>query len=93
MKEKLSLIVFFLASLLMLVSCEVEFNPNGDWTETTIVYGVLDQDADTNFIRVQRCFLGEGNYIQFSSQKDSIYYKKDEIEVSKIGRASCRERV
>lgn len=85
MKEKLSLIVFFLASLLMLVSCEVEFNPNGDWTETTIVYGVLDQDADTNFIRVQRCFLGEGNYIQFSSQKDSIYYKKDEIEVSMYG--------
>jgi hypothetical protein len=39
----------------MLNSCEVEFNPNSPWEETTIVYGVLDQDADTSFIRIQKC--------------------------------------
>lgn len=85
MKEKLLLIIIFLASLFVFASCEVEFNPNGDWEETTIVYGILDQDADTNFIRVQKCFLGDGNYIQFAKEKDSIYYKQDEIEVSIYG--------
>ncbi len=85
MKEKLLISILFIASIIGFVSCDVEFNPNGDWTETTIVYGVLDQDADTNFIRVQKCFLGEGNYIQFAREKDSIYYKQDEIEVSIYG--------
>ncbi|MDD2191356.1 MAG: hypothetical protein PHO12_02265 [Bacteroidales bacterium] len=85
MKAKLLIIILFIASLIVFVSCEVEFNPNGDWKETTIVYGVLDQDADTNFIRVQKCFLGDGNYIQFAREKDSIYYKQDEIEVSIYG--------
>lgn len=85
MKYKFFIIVLVAISLVGLVSCEVEFNPNDDWTETTIVYGILDQDADTNFIRVQKCFLGDGNYIQFAQEKDSIYYKQDEIEVSIYG--------
>lgn len=85
MKYKFFIIVLFAISLVGLVSCEVDFNPNGDWTETTIVYGVLDQEADTNFIRVQKCFLGDGNYVQFAKEKDSIYYKQDEIEVNVYG--------
>ncbi len=82
MKNKITLFIALTISLVTFNSCDVEFDPNGDWEETTIVYGVLDQDADTNFIRVQRCFLGEGNYIEFARQKDSIYYHQDELEVS-----------
>jgi hypothetical protein len=63
-------------------SCEVEFNPNGSWKETTVVYGVLDQDADTNFVRIEKCFLGEGNYVNFSKVKDSVYYKEEELSVN-----------
>lgn len=85
MKNKISLIIIVFVSIITFISCEVDFNPNGDWKETTIVYGVLDQDADTNFIRVQKCFLGEGNYIEFAKEKDSIYYKQDELEVSLYG--------
>lgn len=81
MKDKLLIIAFIAISVVGIMSCDVDFNPNDDWKETTIVYGVLDQDADTNFIRVQKCFLGDGNYIEFAKQKDSIYYKADELEV------------
>lgn len=85
MKDKILLIAFILISFIGITSCEVEFNPNDDWKETTIVYGVLDQDADTNFIRIQKCFVGDGNYIEFAKQKDSIYYKADELEVKMYG--------
>jgi hypothetical protein len=81
MKDKLLIIAFIVISVVGIMSCDVDFNPNDDWSETTIVYGVLDQDADTNFIRIQKCFVGEGNYIEFAKQKDSIYYKADELEV------------
>lgn len=85
MKKNLTLIIALIISIVTLNSCDVEFDPNGKWQETTIIYGVLDQDADTNFIRVQKCFLGEGNYIEFAKQKDSIYYRQDELEVSLYG--------
>lgn len=85
MKHKLTLLFALIISIFTLNSCDVEFDPNGKWQETTIVYGILDQDADTNFIRVQKCFLGEGNYIEFAKQKDSIYYRQDELEVSMYG--------
>ena len=48
------------------VSCEVEFSPNDKWTEIPVVYCVLDQDDDTSFVRVQRCFLGEGNQYRYT---------------------------
>lgn len=76
----LLLTTLFLASILF-VSCQVDFDPNSHWTETTIVYGVLDQDSDTSFLRIQKCFVGEGNYLEFAKEKDSIYYKQDELEV------------
>ena len=48
MKHKLTLLIALIISIFTLNSCDVEFDPNGKWQETTIVYGILDQDADTN---------------------------------------------
>jgi hypothetical protein len=62
-------------------SCEVEFDPNEDWKAVTVVYGLLDQDEDTTFVRVQKGFLGSGNYLDFSRVKDSIYYNPEDIDV------------
>jgi hypothetical protein len=65
----------------LFVSCEVEFDPNSDWKEIPVVYCILDQDDDTTFVRVEKAFMGEGNYLQFSKEKDSIYYKADDLDV------------
>jgi hypothetical protein len=67
-----------------LSGCEVEFNPNSQWQETPVIYCMLDQDADTTFARIEKAFLGEGNYLEFAKIKDSVYYKEDEIEVKMI---------
>ncbi len=70
-----------MAILMFFCSCEVEFDPNAQWQPTTVVYGILDQDDDTTFVRVQKGFLGSGNYIEFAKEKDSVYYRQDEIDV------------
>ncbi len=74
-------ILLVLLGSVLLVSCKVDFDPNADWEETMIVYGILDQDSDTTFLRIQKCFVGTGNYIEFAKEKDSIYYKEAELEV------------
>lgn len=81
MKSKPVNLILFLTVLLFFTACEVEFDPNEEWKQVTVVYGVLDQDADTTFIRVQKGFLGSGNYLDFSKKKDSIYYNQNDIDV------------
>ncbi len=69
------------AILLTLSACEVEFSPNGPWNETPVVYCILDQDDDTTFVRVQRCYLGADNQYAYASVADSIYYPQDALTV------------
>ena len=63
-------LLFLFLMVLCFVSCEVEFDPNADWKATTVVYGVLDQDSDTTFVRVQKGFLGNGNYLDYAKERD-----------------------
>lgn len=73
-----------LAALVVAVfasACDNDFNPNAEWRETMVVYGLLDQDSDTTWIRVQKCFLGEGDMLQMSSILDSSNYPEGELSV------------
>src|SRR5574344_1899459 len=85
MRNKTFLLLACLFCIGLLASCDVDFDANDDWHETMLVYGVLDQDNDTNFIRIEKCFLGKGNYVNFSKVKDSLYYKENDLEVSMYG--------
>lgn len=73
--------LILIAASLLLSACEVEFSPNAEWREIPVVYCVLDQDDDTTFVRVERCFLGEGNIYQYGSISDSINYPQGSIQV------------
>lgn len=67
--------------LLLFSSCKVEFSPNGPWNEIPVVYCLLDQGDDTTYVRVQHCYLAEGNQYQYASVPDSIYYPQDALTV------------
>ena len=73
----------FVAALAF-VACNNEFSPNADWQETMLVYGLLDQDDDTTWIRVQKCFLGEGDMLSMTSIMDSSNYAEGELDVSVV---------
>ncbi len=75
------LYLLLIISIMVFVGCDAEFDPNDDWTEKMMVYCLLDQDDDTTYVRVEKCFLGNGNAYEFAKNKDSVYYKPDELEV------------
>lgn len=77
-------ILLIAAALLLLTSCEVEFSPNASWKEIPVVYCILDQDDDTTWARVERCYLGDGSIYDYSSVSDSINYPAGSIEVKLI---------
>ncbi len=67
---------------LFFTSCEVDFSPNAEWKNIPVIYCLLDQEDDTTYVRVQRCFLPEGNIYDYGMIADSIYYPKNYITVS-----------
>ena len=73
--------ILALAALFFFAGCEAEFSPNTEWSEIPVVYGVLDQDDDTSYVRVQRCFLGEGNQYDYARVADSINYPQGALSV------------
>ncbi len=69
------------ALLLLLASCETDFDPNAPWREVPSVYCVVDPDEDTVWVRVQRCFQGQHNLYSYSDVADSNYYRPADIAV------------
>lgn len=68
--------------VLLATACEVEFSPNAEWKNIPVVYCLLDQDDDTSWVRVQRCYLTEDNIYNYGSNSDSINYPQGSISVS-----------
>ena len=66
----------------LFVGCEVDFSPNAEWKEVPVVYCVLDQDDDTSWVRVERCYLSEGDMYQYGSCSDSINYPEGALQVT-----------
>lgn len=76
--KKLLLPILF---LLITASCTTDFDITGEWQEITVVYGLLNQNEDTTFLKINKAFLGEDNALYMATIADSSSYFND-LEVS-----------
>ena len=74
-------ITILFITTIFLWSCETEFEVNAPWKDVSIVYGLLEANKDTQYIKVYRAFLGEEDALSMASHQDSIYYKSEDVEV------------
>lgn len=72
MKSKFAVIIF--ATSILLSACSTDFDVTGDWKETMVVYGLLDQAQPKQFIKINKAFLGQGNAMEYSQIKDSVQF-------------------
>jgi len=61
---------------LFLFSCKEDIELVGDFKETAIVYGLLDQADSVHFIKINRAFIGPGNALEIAQISDSSYFEK-----------------
>ena len=78
------LLVSCLLASFAISSCDVEFSPNAEWKEIPVVYCLLDQDDDTSWVRVEKCYLAESDIYSPAQISDSINYPEGAISVSII---------
>lgn len=72
-KNKLFLGVFCLMAMLF-GSCSTDVDLYADFKDITVVYGLLDVTQDTNFIKINRAFMGYGNANDIALIADSCNY-------------------
>lgn len=68
---------------LVFASCNNKVDLYSDDGDTTIVYAMLDVQADTNFFKITKSFIGNAN--ELAHDYDANNYKYDELEVKFSG--------
>jgi hypothetical protein len=86
-------IIFFFALVVVFSSCETEVDLNAPYKSTTIVFGLLNVDVngdglrnqlDTQWIKINRTFLGEGDNTIYAGIRDSSEYSEEDFVKKKV---------
>lgn len=84
----------FLAAFTLLLafqSCNEDIELSGDFEETAVIYGLLDQADSVHMIKITRAFIGPGNALEIAQVPDSNYFDSVEGTVTEyIGGAVGR---
>ena len=71
-------------SLLLLASCSEKVDMIDGFKETAVVYGLLDQSENTHYFRINRAFIGPGNWLDIARIADSSYFEEVDATVTEL---------
>jgi hypothetical protein len=74
MKRLLSFIFSLFVAGTMFYSCSTDVDIYADYKDITVVYGLLDSGKDTNYVKINKAFLGPGNAFEIALIDDSCNY-------------------
>lgn len=74
MKRSLFIIAVALAFATFFNACNTNVDLYAEYKDITVVYGILDPAIDTNYIKINRAFLGPGNSLVTAQNPDSCNY-------------------
>ena len=66
---------FILLITSIISSCKTDFELNAPYKTIPVVYGLLDQSLDTQFIKINKSFLGNSNNANFASINDCTQFE------------------
>lgn len=71
MKLHLILFSFF---IILFPSCSDDFPINSNWSDNTIVMGLLNSTETVQYLKINKSFLGNGDVYEMAKESDSIQY-------------------
>jgi hypothetical protein len=72
--------LFFFAFALAFYSCDTEVELLAPYDSTPVIVGVLNPAVDTQFVRINKTFLGEGDATTYAAIKDSVEYPLGSVD-------------
>ena len=73
--RKLAIIIYVILSVIILNSCNNDVNIFAEGEEVTVVYGYLDVDADTNYLKITKSFTGNATELAPDYAASNYDYK------------------
>ncbi|MDD4148956.1 MAG: hypothetical protein PHE33_02895 [Bacteroidales bacterium] len=78
------ILILFLISIFTVLACSTDVDVTGDATDIPIVYCVLDQSADYQYVKVNKTFLGPVPASQMAQISDSLFYENVVVKLHEI---------
>lgn len=70
-----------LCSLALLASCDNDLEIIADWKDIPVVYGVLDAQDTTHYVKFNKAFLGQGDVMMMAQEFDSLHYNEESVGI------------
>jgi len=77
--KKLHIILAFLA-VITLFSCETDIEINAPYKDIAVVYGLIDPAVDTQYVKINKAFLGDNAY-DLAQDASNFNYPDGELDV------------
>lgn len=71
------LIIGILCGLFAFVSCKSDFEVNDKWCDAPAIFCVLDKSQNMQYVKVNKCFIGNIPASEMASVSDSLFYDCD----------------
>jgi len=73
--KKITAYCLLITAYFLQSSCKTDFDVTADWKEIAVVYGILDKNDTTHYIRINKAYLGDADAIIMGWENDSINYE------------------
>lgn len=82
MRRIIALFCLFSVVSASMTFCKQEpFNPLDDWKDITLVYGFMNLNDTSHYVRIFKAFLGQEDALIMAQHPDSIYYPEEDLAV------------
>jgi len=78
------LILSSLLSLFIIHSCKTDFELNAPYDDIPVVFAALDQSLDTQYVKINKTYLGTGDNTTYASINDSVLFPNLSARVDEI---------
>lgn len=94
MKSLFTLFITVFIAGSLFTSCNEKIDLIGDFTETAVVYSLLDQSDTIHYVKINRAFIGPGNSLEIAQIPDSNYFDQIDAKITEfVGGIVTREWV
>ena len=77
--------LFSLISLVVVFSaCNDDIDLNGNFRETPVIYGIIDQADSVHLLKITRAYIGPGNSLEYALIPDSSYFPYVDAKIYEI---------
>jgi hypothetical protein len=88
MKDLFSYVIAIILVAFIVCSCKTDFDINAPYKPIPVVYGLLDQSQDTQFVKINKSFIGGGNNVDYAAINDSLLFTNVSARVEQYSPSS-----